>query len=76
MEMDLALVGLIVSIVLAMVGTYAAKYLMTLKSLVKELSESLATTSRVIEDGVVTTEELEAIIKEWKDVLRIFNLAK
>jgi len=76
MEMDLALVGQIVSIVLAMVGTYAAKYLVTVKSLVKELSESLATTSRAIEDGVVTTEELEAVVKEWRDVLRIFKLAK
>ena len=76
MEIDLMLIGQILTIALGMAAVYVGKYLVTVKSLIKELGESFTVTSRAIEDGAVTTEELEAIIKEWTDVLKIFKVVK
>ena len=76
MEIDLVMIGQILTIVLGLAVGYAGKYLIGVKSLIKELGESFTATSRAIEDGVVTAEELELVIKEWMDVLKIFKVVK
>lgn len=76
MELDLVLIGQILTLALGMAAAYGARYLISIKSLVKELGESFTATSQAIEDGVVTKEELVLVFKEWKDVLRIFKLVK
>lgn len=76
MEIDLVLIGQILTIVFGVVAGYAGKHLMVVKSLIKELGELFTVTSQAIDDNNVTTDELMAIVKEANDVIRIFNKVK
>jgi flagellar motility protein MotE (MotC chaperone) len=49
-------------------GYFGAKY-SKYKRVLKELSEAINETYKVLEDNKITKKELKRLIKEWKDVL-------
>lgn len=76
MEIDLVLVGQVATIVMGICAGYGAKYLIVLKSFIKELGEAITSLSNAIDDDKITTDELANVIKEWRDVLKIFKFVK
>jgi len=54
---------------LSVVLTFGARYLLKYAGTIKDIKDVIDVTTKAIEDGQVTKEELEVIIKEVRDIV-------
>lgn len=48
-------------------------FLMKAKKITKELGDILVTISKALEDKKLTKEEIQSIVKEFKDIIEVFK---
>ena len=72
--MELLLIAEILTVGLGLSSLSLGNKLVLAKSILKELGELITVTYKSIEDDKITKQEIELIIKELSDLIRIFKI--
>ena len=73
MEIDLGLIAEILTIILALLSIFLGAKYKKAKQIMKEVAEAMDETYKYIEDNKITEAELKKVLKEWKDVLKVWG---
>ena len=73
MEISTTIIAEILTVILLLLSIYFGSGYKKAKRIMKELAEAMDKTYKALEDDKITKEELKQIIKEWKDVLKVWG---
>jgi len=72
--MDLILIAEIMTVAFGIGSIYLGNKLILAKNVLKELGELITTTYKTIEDNKIEKKELELVMKELTDLIKIFKV--
>ena len=71
--MELILIAEIISVLLVLLSTFLGLKYNKAKRTLKKLGEAITTTNKALEDDKLSVSEIEAILKEWNDIVEVWK---